>query len=53
MRHRVVSQASWTHVRIKGAALIVPLHWCNFMAEMSQDGKEQILAGAAQSTLLR
>ena len=39
--------------RIKGSALIVPLNRCDFMAEIGQDGKEQILPWAAQGALLQ
>ena len=50
-RHRVVSRAPGSHFRIKGSAIIVPLHRCDFMAEIGQDGKEQIFPWAAQGVL--
>src|SRR5690242_12013255 len=53
MRYRVVNRAPWTHFKIKGSAIIVPLNWCDFMAEIGQDGKEQIFPGAAQGALLQ
>ena len=41
-RHRVDRRSPLTHFRIKGSALIVPLNRGYFMAEIGQDGKEQI-----------